>query len=272
MAFEGVAVRPGQVGVGHGQGEQPDHGIGQAPRGFGRVVVEPAQLCFTACHALQEQCVGTGDHAGQHEDEHRHHQARNGPGDAADEAACHVKQPSGGALTPGPGVSELPQHEGQPQLGHEQAQGPDQHGDDPAQARTRVLQVGRQRTLVFAHRAQQLRMGPAPAAKQQPQQHPGHARGGQRVSHADAHLAQVAHFAVLGHRQLELSLHLVGGGGQRVRLAGSDEVAGGDEKHRLTVDVKAHRVGSIAACDQARSVRCQRLLHGLLRQCGALGG
>ncbi|MNL07263.1 hypothetical protein D3C87_1279350 [compost metagenome] len=81
QALECIGAGPRQVGIGHGQGKQPDRQRGQALRRLQGFVIKPAE-CPWRCHAPQNASGKRGDATGDKENRQCHAQSGNRPDNA----------------------------------------------------------------------------------------------------------------------------------------------------------------------------------------------
>ncbi|MNJ31273.1 hypothetical protein D3C77_259010 [compost metagenome] len=121
--LEGVGVGTGQIGVGHGQGKQPDHHREQPPgRAYG-LGMQPLHAKLPPLDAIEENGQHTDEEASDDDDQHHCHQARHGRNHALQHVAAQGKQGVSQPLAPGPGLGEETEHIGEPAIGeHEDKQ------------------------------------------------------------------------------------------------------------------------------------------------------
>ena len=129
--LEGVGVGTGQIGVGHGQGKQPDHHREQPPgRSYG-LGMQPLHAKLPPLDAIEENGQHTDEEAGDDDDQHHCHQARHGRNHALQHVAAQGKQGVSQPLAPGPGLGEETKHIGEPAIGEHEDQ---QQGQQAEQA------------------------------------------------------------------------------------------------------------------------------------------
>ncbi|MND92169.1 hypothetical protein D3C80_843150 [compost metagenome] len=120
--LEGIGVGAGQVGIGHRQGEQPDHHREQPPGGAYGLGVQALHPELAAFDAIEHYGQHPDEEAGDDDDQQHRYQPRHGRDHSLQHVAAQGEQGVSQPLAPGPRLRKEPQHIGEPAIGEREDQ------------------------------------------------------------------------------------------------------------------------------------------------------
>lgn len=276
-ALEGLAVRAGDVGIGHHDGEQPDADVDEAARRYRGVLLQPVRLAVPAFDAVEDRVQRRGRGPRDQEDHGGDDEVGDGVQHGTAQLQHDAEQVVAECLAPGPRVRELRQHVGEPLVAQHGQQQPDRRMDQSAHdgAQPRPLQ---QRRAGDAHgrgsRRQQRRGARQQRGAQvqdQPHRHDEDSGRDAGAREGAQQAAAVARLAGFSDDAREFFLGFLRGAPQGLAAHGIRVLGHEHQRHRAVDEhhvaqrllLHGHRAGAVAR---------QQLEDAVLGPPGALGG